>query len=59
MDRLRAICLQLPAVGEKETWDILRTRIRDKIFATANDPEIIWCKASRGVRVIPGGRRRP
>ncbi len=52
IDRLRAICLDLPEAVEKTTWEIPTFRIRDKIFAMAHDTASVWCKAPRGVQII-------
>jgi hypothetical protein len=47
--------MALPEAVEKETWEILTFRVRDKIFAMAHDPGTVWCKAPRGVQAILTG----
>src|SRR5689334_20088097 len=58
-DRLRAICLTLPEVTEKITWESTPTfRVRDKIFAQyeldhhGDGRVAFWCKAPPGVQEI-------
>jgi hypothetical protein len=51
IDRLRAICLALPEVTEKEAWGDPTFRVRDKIFAMEKrgDGRVsVWCKAPDG-----------
>jgi hypothetical protein len=55
LDRLRALCLELPEAAEKETWDLPTFRVRDKIFAMAiigETPLAFWCKAPPGSQAI-------
>jgi hypothetical protein len=52
IDRLRAICVALPEAVEKQTWDVPTFRVRDKIFAMANDRGTVSCKAPPGVQAI-------
>lgn len=50
-ERLREICLALPEVEERETWEIPTYRIRGKIFALQSAIEqrdAVWCKAQEG-----------
>ena len=55
IDRLRAICLALPEVVEKEAWGDPTFRVRDKIFAMEKrgDGRIsVWCKAPAGSQMV-------
>ncbi len=52
LDRLRAICLELPEAAEKQTWEVPTFRVRDKIFAMAHAPGEVWCKAPPGAQAI-------
>lgn len=54
-DRLRAICLALPEVTEKEAWGDPTFRVSDKIFAMEKrgDGRIsLWCKAPPGSQMV-------
>ena len=60
LDRLRAICLELPEAVEKETWEIPTFRVRDKIFAMAHEVGTVWCgRAARGAGDFDGGGAGP
>ena len=50
LDRLRAICLDLPEAAERETWGEATFRVRDKIFAMAGGESgvALSCKAPPG-----------
>jgi predicted DNA-binding protein (MmcQ/YjbR family) len=53
LDRLRALCLALPAATEKETWGDPTWRVRDRIFAMQKGNfeggrPSLWCKAPDG-----------
>lgn len=56
LERLRAICLAMPAATEKLTWEETPTfRVRDKIFAMYStdhrDRRVsLWCKAPPGAQ---------
>lgn len=57
LERLRAICLALPAATEKETWGDPTWRVRDKIFAMqkGNHPDgrpSVWFKAPPGAQPV-------
>lgn len=55
LDRLRAICLVLPEVEERETWGGPTFRVRDKIFAMERadgDRSAFWCKAPPGSQAV-------
>jgi predicted DNA-binding protein (MmcQ/YjbR family) len=50
-DRLRAICLALPEVVERETWERPTYRVGEKIFAMEREEDgrpALWCKAPPG-----------
>src|ERR671926_493161 len=52
---LRAICLALPEVEEKEAWGDPTFRVRDKIFAMQKrgDGRVsVWCKAPPGSQEV-------
>lgn len=54
-DRLRAICLALPEVAEKEAWGDPTWRVRDRIFAMEKrgDARVsVWFKAPEGSQEI-------
>jgi len=52
LDRLREICLALPAAEERETWECPTFRVRDKIYAMyvedEDDRPAFWAKAPPG-----------
>jgi hypothetical protein len=53
LERMRAICLALPEAVERETWDQVTFRVREKIFAMHIDDDgdgrpALWCKAATG-----------
>lgn len=53
LNRLRAICLDLPEAAEQETWHDPTFRVRDRIFATAkrrDDHVALHCKVSAGLQ---------
>ena len=55
IERLRAICLELPEAAERETWGQATFRVRDKIFAMSGDGGgtqalAVWCKARPGLQ---------
>lgn len=51
LDRLRAICLQLPEAVELETWDVPTFRVRNKIFViSSEDGALISFKADADER---------
>lgn len=55
IDKVRAICMALPEVVEKEAWGDPTFRVRDRIFAMEKrgDGRIsIWCKAPPGSQAI-------
>jgi predicted DNA-binding protein (MmcQ/YjbR family) len=55
IERLRAICLALPGVVEKEAWGDPTFRVRDKIFAMEKrgDGRVsVWCKAPPGSQEV-------
>ena len=55
IDRLRAICLALPEVAEKEAWGDPTFRVRDRIFAMqkrGDGRDSVWFKAPEGVQTI-------
>ena len=55
LDRLRAICLDLPGATEQETWGDPTFRVRDKIFAMPKRGDgrlSLWCKAPPGMQEI-------
>jgi hypothetical protein len=55
IDRLRAICLGLPEVVEKEAWGDPTFRVRGKIFAMEKrgDGRVsLWCKAPPGSQMV-------
>lgn len=55
VDRLRAICLDLPEATEQETWGDPTFRVRDKIFAMpkAGDGRLsLWLKAPPGAQGV-------
>jgi hypothetical protein len=53
---LRAICLSLPEVSEKEAWGTPTFRVRGKMFAMYVDDHhgdgrrALWCKAPLGIQ---------
>jgi predicted DNA-binding protein (MmcQ/YjbR family) len=52
---LRDICLALPEATEKETWDDLTWRVRDKIFAMQRSDDgrlSVWVKAPTGSQAV-------
>ncbi len=55
IDRLRAICLALPEVAEKEAWGDPTFRVRDRIFAMRkcrDGRDSVWFKAPDGSQTI-------
>jgi predicted DNA-binding protein (MmcQ/YjbR family) len=55
IDRLRAICLELPEAEEKEAWGDPTFRVRGKIFAMEKrgDGRVsLWCKAPPGSQMV-------
>ena len=51
VDRLRAICLELPEATEKITWETPTFRVRDKIFALVSggpNGSEVWLKGRTG-----------
>ena len=55
LERLRRICLALPEVVEKLTWDHPNFRVRDKIFVMFGNGEgrpSMTCKAPEGSQAI-------
>ena len=55
IDRLRAVCLELPEAAEKEAWGDPTFRVRDKIFAMVKvgDGRVsLWCKAPPGSQAV-------
>lgn len=54
-EHLRAICLALPAVTEKQAWGDPTYRVRDKIFAMEKRGDgrtSVWCKVPDGLQPI-------
>lgn len=54
-ERLRAICLALPEVEEKETWGDPTYRVREKIFAMEKRGDgrpSLWCKVPPGSQAV-------
>jgi len=55
LDRLRAICLALPAATEKEAWCDPTFRVGNKIFAmykVGDGRKSFWCKAPPGAQMV-------
>ena len=55
IDRLRAICLELPEAVEKQAWGDPTFRVRDRIFAMEKrgDGRIsVWLKAPEGSQTV-------
>jgi predicted DNA-binding protein (MmcQ/YjbR family) len=53
--RLRALCLALPEVEERETWDLPTFRVRGRIFAMSpghGQDLAVWCKAPPGAQQV-------
>lgn len=54
-ERLRDLCLALPAASDKLTWDHPTYRVRDRIFAMEVDRDrgpAVWLKAPPGSQAV-------
>ena len=54
-ERLRAICMRLPDVQEKEAWGDPTWRVRDRIFAMLKRGDgrpSVWLKAPEGAQEV-------